>query len=229
VSTQAASRRVSTSSSKGSVTGLGVGSLVKFNGIDVGKVTGLSFDEANPRHRHRAHGRQAAICRSRVPPRRTLGSTGLTGIAFIEFEGGNPNEPSIFDLAKQQGKIPTVKADPSSINDLLATAQDIFNRADRILSTLESAVDDIREPLNTTLENAATFSDALAKNSDKIDTFLESVGSVGQALADVSGKLDTTLKSIEGLLKAVDPGQSRLYRRQCRRLHGQSEQGVEPV
>ena len=189
---------------EGSVTGLGVGSLVKFNGIDVGKVTGLSFDEANPR---------LVIARTVVsgdlPISRStkaqLGSTGLTGIAFIEFQGGDPNEPSIFDLAEQQGKIPTVKADPSSINDLLATAQDIFNRADRILSTLETAVDDIREPLNTTLENAATFSDALAKNSDQIDNFLEGVGGVGQALADVSGKLDTALKSIEGLLKAVDP------------------------
>ena len=88
---------------EGSVTGLGVGSLVKFNGIDVGKVTGLSFDEANPR---------LVIARTVVsgdlPISRStkaqLGSTGLTGIAFIEFQGGDPNEPSIFDLAEQQGR-----------------------------------------------------------------------------------------------------------------------------
>lgn len=189
---------------EGSVTGLGVGSLVKFNGIDVGKVTGLSFDASDPRIVI-----ARTLVKSNLPisasTQATLGSTGLTGIAHIEFKGGNITEPSIFELAEQQGAVPTIKADPSALNDLLATAQDIFNRTDRILSTLESAVGDIQKPLNTTLENAATFSEALAKNSDKIDTFLDSVGSVGQTLADVSGKLDGTLKSVEGLLAAVEP------------------------
>lgn len=189
---------------EGSVTGLGVGSLVKFNGIDVGKVTGLSFDENNPRIviARTVVSRSLPISRS---TKAVLGSTGLTGIAYVEFEGGDPTEPSIFELAEQAGTVPTVKADPSAVNDLLATAQDIFNRTDRILDTLEQTVTDMRTPLHETVENAATFSRALKDNADQIDSFLEGIGGVGEALRDVSAKLDASLKGVESLLAAVDP------------------------
>lgn len=189
---------------EGSVTGLGVGSLVKFNGIDVGKVTGLSFDETNPR---------IVIARTVVnrnlpissETKAVLGFTGLTGIAHIELEGGSIDRPNLFQLADEQGTVATIKADPSAVNNLLATAQDIFDRTDRVLSELEGFVSDARGPLSTTLENASVFSEALKDNADNIDNFLEGIGGVGEALADVSGKLDGTLKGIEQLLAAVDP------------------------
>lgn len=189
---------------EGSVTGLGVGSLVKFNGIDVGKVTGLSFDENNPRLviARTTISRKLPISKS---TKAVLGFTGLTGIAHIEFEGGDPAETSIFDLAEQAGTVPTIQADPSAVTDLLATAQDIFDRTDRILNMVESAVGSIEKPLSATLENAAVFSEALKENADEIDTFLEGVGGVGEALASVSGKLDGTLQAIEGLLASIEP------------------------
>lgn len=189
---------------EGSVTGLGVGSFVKFNGIDVGKVTGLSFDETNPR---------LVIARTQInrnlpiskSTKAVLGSTGLTGIAYIEFEGGDPNEPSIFDLADKQGTVPTVQADPSSVNNLLATAQDIFDRTDRVLGNLESFVKEARGPLENTLKNTEVFSEALTRNADQIDKFLQGVGGIGEGLQEIAGKLDTSLKSIETLLAAVNP------------------------
>jgi phospholipid/cholesterol/gamma-HCH transport system substrate-binding protein len=189
---------------EGSVTGLGVGSLVKFNGIDVGKVTGLSFDELNPR---------TVIARTVVSrnlpisseTKAVLGFTGLTGIAHIELEGGSIDRPNIFQLAEEQGIVATIEADPSAVNNLLATAQDIFDRTDRVLTELEGFVSEARKPLATTLDNAAVFSEALKDNAENIDNFLEGIGGVGEALADVSGKLDGTLKGIEQLLAAVDP------------------------
>jgi phospholipid/cholesterol/gamma-HCH transport system substrate-binding protein len=189
---------------EGSVTGLGVGSLVKFNGIDVGKVTGLSFDELNPR---------TVIARTVVSrnlpisseTKAVLGFTGLTGIAHIELEGGSIDRPNIFQLAEEQGIVATIEADPSAVNNLLATAQDIFDRTDRVLTELEGFVSEARKPLATTLDNAAVFSEALKDNAENIDKFLEGIGGVGEALADVSGKLDGTLKGIEQLLAAVDP------------------------
>lgn len=189
---------------EGSVTGLGIGSLVKFNGIDVGKVTSLGFDERNPR---------IVIARTLVnrnlpissETKAVLGFTGLTGIAHIELEGGSIDRPNIFQLAEEQGVVATIEADPSAVNNLLATAQDIFDRTDRVLSELEGFVSQARGPLATTLDNAAVFSEALKDNADNIDNFLEGIGGVGEALAEVSGKLDGTLQGIEQLLAAVDP------------------------
>lgn len=190
---------------EGSVTGLGVGSVVKFNGIDVGKVTNLRFDPDNP---------QVVIARAQVrrnlpitsSTKAVLGFTGLTGIAHIEFEGGDTVQQNVFEQA-EPGEVPTIRADPSAVNNLLATAQDIFDRTDRVLSELEGFVSDVREPLSATLTNASKFSDALAKNSDNIDQFLDGIGSVGEALADVGTKLDGTLQGVERLLAAVDPNQ----------------------
>jgi len=189
---------------EGSVTGLGVGSLVKFNGIDVGKVTGLRFDETNPRIviARTVVSRNLPISKS---TKAVLGFTGLTGIAHIEFEGGDTAEPNIFQVAEEQGTVATIRADPSAVNNLLATAQDIFDRTDRVLNELEGFVTEARKPLATTLDNAAVFSEALKDNADNIDNFLEGIGGVGEALADVSGKLDGTLQGIEQLLAAVDP------------------------
>ena len=189
---------------EGSVTGLGVGSFVKFNGIDVGKVTGLRFDAGNPKVviAQTVVNRNLPISDS---TKAVLGFTGLTGIAHIEFEGGDIQQPNLFEQAEAEGRVATIAADPSAVNNLLATAQDIFDRTDRILTELEGFADEARGPLSETLENAATFSKALSDNSDRIEEFLEGVGDVGAALAEVSEKIDGTLTGIERLVAAIEP------------------------
>ena len=59
------------------------------------------------------------------------------------------------------------------MTNLLQTAQDIFKRADSVLSQLEGFTQDVRGPLTETVENAEKFSDALATNADGVDKFLE--------------------------------------------------------
>lgn len=189
---------------EGSVTGLGVGSFVKFNGIDVGKVTALRLDSENP---------GVVIAETRVSrslpvtssTRALLASTGLTGIAHVELEGGNLEEPTVFELAEQTEGPAIIRADPSALNNLLATADDILGRAENIVIELEGFVREARGPLNQTLQNAETFSRSLADNSDAINEFLAGVGGIGQTLEGVSGRLDSVLASIDGLVQAVEP------------------------
>ena len=189
---------------EGSVTGLAVGSPVKFNGIDVGKVTGLRFDASNPR---------AVIAQSTVRrdlpitagTRAVLGFTGLTGIAHVELEGGDANQPNVFELADEAGTDATITADPSAVNNLLATAQDIFTRADTVLTELEGLVADSREPLRQTLENASKVTDALAANADGVDEFLNGLGDLGKTLDTVASTLDRSLGGIDRLVAEVKP------------------------
>src|SRR5690606_39020897 len=104
-----------------------------------------------------------------------IGLAGLTGQANIELKGGNPAEVNLLDQAEAEGKVAEIVANPSAVTNLLQTAQDIFGRADKVLSQLEGFTQDVRGPLTQTVQNVQTFSDALAKNSDGIDKFLESV------------------------------------------------------
>lgn len=190
----------------GSASGLGRGSFVLFNGVKVGDVRRVYIDVDNP---------TAAIADTeidRMTPitkstQADIGLAGLTGQANIELKGADPKEVKLLDQAEAEGKVAEIVANPSAVTNLLQTAQDIFTRADTVLTQLEGFTKDVRGPLTQTVNNVQTFSDALAKNSDGIDKFLASVSSLSDELKGVSGKLDGTLKAAEGLLNAVDKDQ----------------------
>ena len=187
----------------GSASGLGRGSFVLFNGVKVGDVKRVYIDVDNP---------TVAIADTeidRLTPitkstQADIGLAGLTGQANIELKGADPKETKLLDQAEKEGKVAEIVANPSAVTNLLQTAQNIFTRADKVLTELEGFTKDVRGPLTQTVQNAQTFSDALAKNADGIDKFLSSVSALSDELKGVSGKLDGTLKAAEGLLNAVD-------------------------
>lgn len=187
----------------GSASGLGRGSAVLFNGIKVGDVQRVYIDPTNP---------NAAIADTlvdRLTPitrstRADIGLAGLTGQANIELKGGNAQEVRLLDEAEQGGRTAEITANPSAVTNLLQTAQDIFQRADTVLTNLEGFVKDARGPLTNTVNNAEKFSKALADNADGVDEFLESVSSLSTQLQAVSGRLESTLDSAKGLIDAVD-------------------------
>ena len=188
---------------QGSASGLGPGSLVLFNGVKVGVVKRVYFDRNDP---------NAAIATTEIDKTTPLtkstqadiGIASLAGQVNIELKGANPKEPRLLEEAAKEGKTAEIIANPSAVNNLLQTAQNIFTRADKVLSDLEGFTKDVRGPLTQTVKNAQTFSDALAKNADGIDKFLTAVSALSDELKGVSGKLDGTLKAAEGLLNAVD-------------------------
>lgn len=190
----------------GSASGLGRGSFVLFNGVKVGDVRRVYIDVDNP---------TAAIADTEIDrntpitksTQADIGLAGLTGQANIELKGADPKEPKLLDEAEKEGRVAEIVANPSAVTNLLQTAQNIFTRADKVLSELEGFTKDVRGPLTQTVNNVQTFSDALARNADGVDKFLASVSSLADELKGVSGKLDGTLKAAEGLLNAVDKDQ----------------------
>ncbi|MGL4488280.1 MAG: MlaD family protein [Rhizobiaceae bacterium] len=187
----------------GSVTGLSVGSQVLFNGIKYGDVRDLIIDPTDP-NSVIAFTEVKASTPVTSKTKATLGFTGLTGQAYIELKGGDPNEPSLLDAAVNNGTSAVIEADPGAVNNLIDQAQEIATRANTVLSGLETFVDNNQKPLTETIANANKFSAALGDNADQIDEFLSSVGELSKTLNGVSGRLDTTLASAEDLLKSVD-------------------------
>jgi phospholipid/cholesterol/gamma-HCH transport system substrate-binding protein len=187
----------------GSASGLGRGSAVLFNGVKVGDVQRVFIDVDNPSVAiaDTLVDRYTPITRS---TQADIGLAGLTGQANIELKGADSKEPNILDEAEANGTVAEIVANPSAVTNLLQTAQDIFRRADNVLSQLEGFVGDARGPLTQTVENAQKFSDALAANADGVEKFLSAVSALSDELAGVSGKLDGTLAAAEQLLKSVD-------------------------
>jgi phospholipid/cholesterol/gamma-HCH transport system substrate-binding protein len=146
---------------EGSVSGLLVGSTVLFNGIKVGEVTDLAL---NPEHPQQVI---ATVAVDRGTPIGTdtlvsIETQGLTGGAAVAMTGGSAAPP----IAPAEGAAPPVLiAKAGAGQDWTQAARNAFQHIDGILS-------DNSESLHDAIANIDSFSDALARNSDKVDGIL---------------------------------------------------------
>lgn len=188
----------------GSANGLSVGSPVRFNGIPVGSVRSLAINSNDPRYSVAVTevSVDAPVLRS---TKATLEVQGLTGAAYIELSGGNKGDENILRKALDEGKSAQIQADQSSVTSLLATADQILDRANDAVGDIQGFVTDVRGPLTSTIENADRFSKALADNSQGISNFLASISALSTSITGASEKLDTTLAAAEELVRSVDP------------------------
>jgi phospholipid/cholesterol/gamma-HCH transport system substrate-binding protein len=146
---------------QGSVSGLLVGSAVLFNGIRVGEVTGLGLNADSPQDV------VATIAVDRGTPVRSdtaiaIETQGLTGGAAVALRGGSSSAPP----PEADGNAPaTLIAAPQAGQDWTQAARDAFQRVDSVLA-------ENSEALHSAITNIDTFSNALARNSDKVDSVL---------------------------------------------------------
>ena len=190
---------------QGSVSGLGPGSQVQFNGINVGRVKGLSLDPEQPQFVI-VHTELLSSTPVRQDTRATIGIRGLSGGAFIQLEGGTPDSPSLLQIGDgQSSTIPQIEGDPAALADLLQRVNGIAARVERFVDTIDGLLKANSDSLTQTLVNVETFSNALAKNSDGVSNFMQSAGNVAVSLERLSGQLDGSLKQVEKILLAIDP------------------------
>lgn len=187
----------------GSANGLSNGSPVRFNGIPYGVIRRISIDPDSPDYVI-AETTIRADAPVYTDTRAALEIQGLTGSAYIELQGGSPSTPNILTRARELEQIAVIEADPSGVTNLLATADDILNRANRVIGEVEGFIKDARSPLTETLRNTEVFTAALRDNADGIDDFLKTVGSLSETVKSLSGRIDTALASAENLLNSVD-------------------------
>ena len=186
---------------QGSVGGLSPGANVSFNGIKIGEVTSLAFvpGDANRVIAYLSVDTRAPL---KVDSRASLGFTGLTGYATVQINGGTNSARPLLD---GQDGMPQLTAEAGSVQDLVEGAKRIMGRADETLTSVQTLIDQNGPAVSRTVQNAQTFSDALARNAGTVDRFMTSVGQTADVLTKVSGKVETLTEDLDGLVKAVDP------------------------
>ncbi|GGF82609.1 MULTISPECIES: MCE family protein [Rhizobium] len=187
----------------GSANGLSVGSPVRFNGIAVGSVRGLTIDPDDPRYSI-AFTEVRADAPVYQSTKAVLEVQGLTGAAYIELSGGAKGEENILQKSMEAGRPAVLIADQSSVTNLLATADKILERADQAIGDIQGFVVDARGPLTQTIRNVETFTAALSNNSGNIDEFLHSLSTLSATVDRVSGTLNSTLEAADQLVRAID-------------------------
>lgn len=199
------------------VTGLGVGSQVLYSGIAVGAVRGLSLDRDDPR-KVVARIRLAADTPVRTDTRAKLTVTGLAGTVVVQLTGGSPGAPL---LEGGRGReVPRIQSEPSALQNIAATASEIVDRINRLLSdenvnrvtrTLDQldqvtgAIASEREELAALVRNAREASERLNQTLASADRTIQGLDqNLVQQLPQIVARLDRTLASLESAGKNAD-------------------------
>ncbi len=205
---------------KGSVTGLRIGSPVRYSGVHVGEVSAMRLDDKQPD--------QVLVTievEAKTPVRSdsvaTLEIEGLTGGLYVLLSGGAPTAPPL--IAAPGQKRPVIAARPSSLQQVLAGAPELVESVNVLLARTNDLLNaENRGHIASGLANLDTFTSSVAAHSGDIGLVLEdasatmanlrdstaTLGELAAALKSDSGKLveraDATLAAIGGMAETVD-------------------------
>jgi phospholipid/cholesterol/gamma-HCH transport system substrate-binding protein len=152
---------------KGSVSGLGKGTVTRYNGIEVGRVTDLTFDPHDP---------QSVIVTLQVQPHlniredsvASIASQGLTGGSYVEISGGTRDAPLL--AARDDQPYPIIRSKQSTLAQLEQSAPEVVAKLDVAASRINDLLrDENRQALAHTLANLDTITTTLAARSGEID------------------------------------------------------------
>lgn len=185
----------------GTVTGLGRGSSVLFNGLRVGEVTRIELQPDDPRRIYAV----IQVDRStplRVDTRARIEAQGLAGVVAVQLLGGDPDSAV---LEAQPGQaLPTIIAERSEFQDILETVRTIAKRAEDVLGSVEGLVKDNAGSISNTVRNVERFSAALGNNSDGVDKLMKSFGTIAETITPLSQKLGALSEELTQIVRSVD-------------------------
>lgn len=186
----------------GPVTGLGDGTAVKYNGIDVGRVNKLDFDPDDPKK---------VIVTMQLNPAlklhedslASIASEGLTGGSYVEIDGGKKDSPF---LTREYGqKYAIIKSKPSTLQELAQSAPALVAKLNRVGDKLNELLsDDNLKNFSETLANLRTTTGMLSHRSTDLDATLSNLKTASASLNGDLGDLKTTLAHADSAFTKID-------------------------
>ena len=185
----------------GTVTGLGRGSSVLFNGLRVGEVKQIGLQPDDPR---RIFGviEVDNTTPLRVDTRARIEAQGLAGVVALQLIGGEPDAAVL--QAKPGEALPTITAERSELQDIIETVRNVAKKADEVLGSLDGLIKENSGSITTTVRNVEKFSQALGDNSGNIDKLMSSFGQIADTIAPLSQKLGTLSEELTGVVRSID-------------------------
>jgi phospholipid/cholesterol/gamma-HCH transport system substrate-binding protein len=184
---------------KGPVTGLGKGTLTRYNGIEVGRVTDLGFDPHDP---------QRVIVTLQVRPGlnirqdsdASIESQGLTGGSYVEISGGTANSPLL--TAREGQRYPVIRSKQSTLQQLEQSAPEVVAKLNVAVSQLNDVLNEKnRHAISSILANLDETTSVIARRSGAIDETLQNANIAMANLRDASNVLKPTLTDADLTVK----------------------------
>lgn len=180
-----------------SVSGLSDKAPVKYNGVEVGYVSGIALYEKNPQLVTLTLSIDSEVA-VYADTRAVLETQGLTGIAYIELKGGHVGTPLL--TAKKNQKYPVIQAAPSLLFRLDNALDDITHNLNDISDGLRNILNpENTEAIQDMIENFKKMSDDLQRNSGKLDLIIDNTAEASKDLPDVMKSVQNGAESIENI------------------------------
>lgn len=173
---------------KEAVTGLSVGGVVQYNGIQVGEVRKLSLAPNDPRQvivQVRLHGDTPV----KTDTKARLALVGITGVTVVQLSGGSPSAPRL--VSKPGEPAPRIIAEESALQSLLASGQDIATSTNEVLARVGKLLSD---------ENMAHVASTL----EHIDQVAATIAGQREDLRNLIAQLSSTSSQLKRSLRQFD-------------------------
>lgn len=185
---------------KGSVTGLQKGSAVRYRGVPVGTVKEIKIDPENVEQI-----RVMIQVESDVPIKEdafgTLETIGITGITYVQINGGSQGSPPLRQRGKHNPEIPTR---PSRFEEVFNAVPAVLHQATALISDLRAIfTEDSRKSITKTFANLQNITDSLVKDgktglSESIKTTFAQLKESLQAFEHVANEIESMIEENQG-------------------------------
>ena len=188
----------------GSVTGLGKGTVVRYNGIEVGRVDGLDFAKDDP---------GSVVATMQVRPDlnihddaiASIASQGLTGGSYVEIDGGKKKDKDSILVHTTRSPYPNIKSQPSTLAQLAETLPKIADKLNLVADKLNLLLNaKNQKAIGDILTNLDTVSTMVAARSGDIDQTIRNTNEATRNLAVATRELGPTLKQANVTLHRMD-------------------------
>lgn len=182
-----------------SVTGISRGGFVRYRGVVVGRVKGITLVDAE----------RVAIDLEvvegtpiKTDTKATIASQGLTGLSYIELSGGSVEAPPL--RPGPDGTPAVITASPSLMRRLDVALSQNLEQVEAVMQQFQKLIsDDNLANLTATLVDARRFMAALAAQEQRIDALAASLEKAAAQAPELAAEGRNTLREAQALLQEL--------------------------
>lgn len=184
---------------KGSVAGLKVGSAVQYRGVPIGTVKEVLIPPQNVEEIQVIIAiKDKAIIKADMIA--SLESQGLTGISYVQIQGGLKDSPQL-EIEGNQLR-PIIPSKVSLVEEISKSAPELLKQANYLVKEMQSMFgDDNRETISKTIKNIERITEFLTPSKEAKDTVLKDMSKTMDTVWDTLAEFRTMSKELKDILK----------------------------